>query len=77
MSHAVVSAVYTDVTGGPGYRIEGDLFRPGEAPAGAVTLGEIELALPEGLDPTRVVWRLQCRDIFDNQSELLILRGSR
>ncbi|MCB1078725.1 MAG: DUF3472 domain-containing protein [Verrucomicrobiae bacterium] len=38
---------------------------------------EIELALPEGLDPTRVVWRLQCRDIFDNQSELLILRGSR
>ena len=45
MSHAVVSAVYTDVTGGPGYRIEGDLFRPGEAPAGAVTLGEIELAL--------------------------------
>ena len=35
---------------------------------------QAELSIPDGLDLKRVMVRLQCRDILDNQSAVLLLR---
>lgn len=55
MSYALVSSVHTDESAGLGYRIEGHVFRAGNAPAEAVALGEIAVALRHhlGMVPER------------------------